>query len=524
MFDIWWIDDLDTASACRAVTATRDELREAELQELALAAHWATLHDPRTLPEGTGPVLPGTERAKRLGGEGAPLVTEFACAELGMLMGTGFIAADNLIRDALDLRHRHPRMWTALVAGEGRVWKARKVARMVHAAGLGLAQARRIDEDTTPHVDALPWGAFVRLVEAAIIAADPEAAEQRRLAREMEQFVTTGQSDERGLKTLIARAEAGEIIVFVAMCDRLAQILALEGDTSPVGARRARAVGILAQPARALWLLQKHAASAPDAGESGSTAPDSTAQAEQVDGEPDDAPEPADQDDPEDPEEPGEPVPCPTCGTRGGGQVPFPVDPDRLRPRAVLYLRISEEALRARRGVAVLENDGVGPITAGEAIDLLGHCQVSVRPVLDIRDQLPVDAYEVPAQMREALRLSRPTSVFPFSVAAGPHAADLDHTTAYLPLDRGGPPGQTCIENLGPMARFGHRVKTHGRGWRHLQPSPGVYLWRTPHGYWFRVDRNGTTALGRDPEHPVPEPVVSRSALEQHFADVIATT
>ena len=96
MFDISWIGDLDVGSACQAVTATQDELREAELHELALAGHWASLHDPRTLPERTGPVLAGTERAKQLGGDGTPPVTEFACAELGMLMGVGFIAADEL--------------------------------------------------------------------------------------------------------------------------------------------------------------------------------------------------------------------------------------------------------------------------------------------------------------------------------------------------------------------------------------------------------------------------------------------
>jgi len=239
-------------------------------------------------------------------------------------------------------------------------------------------------------------------------------------------------------------------------------------------------VGVLAQPARALALLQKHAA----------------LNNEPVPGD-DSAPEPDDVDER-----------CPTCGDRGAGPVPFPVDPDRLRPRAVLRVRISEEALRSRRGVAVLDDHGVGPITVGEAMELLGHCHVSVRPVLDIRDQLPVDTYEIPPAMREALRLSRPSSVFPFS-ASDSHAGDVDHTIPSVAVDRGGPPGQTRIDNLGPMTRFAHRVKTHGRGWRHLQPSAGVYLWRTPHGYWFRVDQHGTTALGQS--SPTIETVANSS-------------
>jgi hypothetical protein len=27
-----------------------------------------------------------------------------------------------------------------------------------------------------------------------------------------------------------------------------------------------------------------------------------------------------------------------------------------------------------------------------------------------------------------------------------------------------------------------------------------VYLWRTPHGYWFRVDHHGTHPLGKNPQ------------------------
>ncbi len=409
MFDTDWMADLGAEAACEQITRTQDELREAEWRELALAAHWAVLHAPETVPVRTGPVAPGVEGSKQLGGDGTPPVAEFACAELATLMGTGFISADNLMRDALDLRHRHPRLWALLAAGEGRVWKARKVAKMTRAAGLTREQAQTVDSATARFVDSLPWASFERLVTAEIIAVDPAAAEQRRRARELEQFVSAGQSDEHGLKTLIARAEAGEVIVFIAMCDRLAQILALEGDTSPVGARRARAIGILAQPAKALALLQRHAA----------------------------RPEPND-DRAEEPEEEPEAPRCPTCGD-GPGAVPFPVDPDKLRPKAVLHLRISEEALRARRGVCVLENGGVGPITVAEAIELLGHCQVSVRPVLDLRDQLPVDCYEIPAAMREAVRLSRPSSVFPWT-HTGTHAADVDHTRPFVAVEDGGTP------------------------------------------------------------------------------------
>src|SRR3954452_12534727 len=211
MFDTSWVADLDAEQACASITATQGRLREDEWNELVLAAHWATLHDAETVAgststRGSSGRRSGGERIVHPGGDGTPEVAEFACAELGMLMGCGFVSANTLIRDALDLQHRHPQMWQALGEGKARVWKARQVARMTHAAGLSWEQARFVDEATTPYVDTLLWSAFTRLVEARIIEADPEAAEARRLTAELERFVSTGRSNEFGLKTLIARA------------------------------------------------------------------------------------------------------------------------------------------------------------------------------------------------------------------------------------------------------------------------------------------------------------------------------
>jgi hypothetical protein len=261
-----------------------------------------------------------------------------------------------------------------------------------------------------------------------------------------------------GLKRLVARAGAGDVVVFVAVCDRIAQILELTGDSDPVDARRSKAIGILANPAAALALLRAHATDEPH--------PD----------DPDRSPVAIEDDDG-------------LCASCGGPRV----DAELLRPRAVLHVRITEAALCSRTGVAACED--VGPVTVDAVADLLGHHRVTVRPVLDQRDQTPVDAYEVPAAMREALLLSRPSSVFPWSTSLGP---DVDHTVPYVSMDHGGPPGQTGIDNLGPLDRFGHRVKTHAPGWHLDQPTPGVYLWRSPHGYRYRVDADGSHPLGRD--------------------------
>ena len=75
---------------------------------------------------------------------------------------------------------------------------------------------------------------------------------------------------------------------------------------------------------------------------------------------------------------------------------------------------------------------------------------------------------------------------------------DLDHTERYVPMDYGGPPGQTARGNLGPFARPGHRAVTHGR-WQKHQPEPGYYVIRSPIGYVNLVTNQGTLGLGHTP-------------------------
>ena len=144
----------------------------------------------------------------------------------------------------------------------------------------------------------------------------------------------------------------------------------------------------------------------------------------------------------------------------------------------------------------------------------LGSCAVTVKPVIDLAGQAPVDAYEIPDRLREAVHLRSPADVFPHATNLG-RTKDVDHTKPYhLPPDTtarrpddgdpspgAGPPAhretvpQTRLDNLAPMTRFHHRIKTHG-GWQVTQVSNGVFVWRSPHGYLFLVDATGTRPLG----------------------------
>jgi len=118
----------------------------------------------------------------------------------------------------------------------------------------------------------------------------------------------------------------------------------------------------------------------------------------------------------------------------------------------------------------------------------------TIKPVLDIAGQAPVDAYEIPERHRQAVHLMTPADTFPFSSSLDPH--QIDHTVRF----RHGPDsvgaGQSRVGNYGPLTTSHHRLKTHGR-WTVKQPFPGVYLWRDPHGAIYLVDHTGTRALPR---------------------------
>ena len=103
----------------------------------------------------------------------------------------------------------------------------------------------------------MPWPRFRRILAAAVLDADPDLAAQRAERARTAQDVYSFDSED-GLKTIVAKATAGDAVWFLAAVNRIADILAGRGDTDPVGARRARAIGILARPAEALQLLIEH--------------------------------------------------------------------------------------------------------------------------------------------------------------------------------------------------------------------------------------------------------------------------
>src|SRR5215213_9461093 len=251
------IADMSAAQLSDCVVVCHQAHQAAGCRMLILAAAWADTHPRRaTQLNEAGRPFPGGDRGRIFGAESNPEASEFCPVEFGALQATSTAAAALLIGDALDLRHRLPLIWHRVRAGEISPSKARRVAQATRewsdeAAGL-------VDRGIVEHLATLPWNRFLLVLSALIIEADPKAAEHRARAAERDRFVRAGQANPAGLKVLIAQANAGDVLTFMAMVNRIADILAFDGDPDPANLRRSKAIGILAQPAYALHLLVTH--------------------------------------------------------------------------------------------------------------------------------------------------------------------------------------------------------------------------------------------------------------------------
>ncbi len=442
--DLSAFDELATLAAAEQA---RTVAEQAEVRLLQTAAHWADLHSE--IARGTGPTLLGCEQLIRFGGAGTPGVAEFAPAELGVVLATSTTAAERLVADALDLRHRLPQLWARICVGEVKPWIGRRCADATRH--LSLKTVTVVDRRIAKYAHSLSWGRIEAIITACWLECDPDAAAEadEQAQGSLGVWVKDHQPGEHGSREIFIRADAPDALRFNATIGGLATGLSTLGDTRPVDVRRAAAVGILANPQHALDLYTDlHTA---------------TRQTNQSD-------EPA--------AESGEPAETSAPRRR-------PVD---TRPDVTLYVHLTDQALVTGRGVARVEQ--VGPVTVDRVKTWLSGANVVVKPVIDLNQQIPVDAYEIPDRIRDAVHLRTPVDCFPYATSTR-RTGDLDHTIAYVSPDNGGPPGQTSVDNLGPLTRTHHRIKTHGR-WQVAQPFTGIFVWRSPHGRYHLVDHTGT--------------------------------
>jgi hypothetical protein len=200
-----------------------------------------------------------------------------------------------------------------------------------------------------------------------------------------------------------------------------------------------------------------------------------------------------------------------SSGEKPTGEQPD-IDWSRLLPTVVTYLHLyggpdTDEIARV---------EGLGPLTEAWIRQHLGaHARFKVTPVLDLAGQAPVDAYEIPQRHRKAVHLMTPADIFPFSTNLT-RFKDIDHTEAFDHDAAEDGSGQSRVGNYGPMTKFHHRIKTHGR-WQVKQPFPGIYLWRDPHGAFYLVDHTGSRRTGAT-NHPTSG---YESRLEAQFSQLV---
>lgn len=518
MFDQWLEESLGDPSALLHLaedTVIRE--RSGGCRKLQVAAAWADCHGAPDDHAATRQSLID-DRFVRFGGIGTPLVVESCPAELAVVLGTSVVAARQLIADALTLRHRLPHLWARVVAGEVWMWKARQVAqRTVH---LGEMSSRIVDRLVSPFVEQLAWGRFERCLDATLLQVD-EATYQARAELAAARRDARLSRDDHGLAVLVARLEAGDGSAFMALVERVAVCLAEDGDEDPKAVRRSKAFGIIAHQARLRDLLNRHSDQTDDARH-----PEERVAA--FDADPTDPwaaddlpaagwqtsehgnyhqPSPDHRDDrghergsrTEQPadrwDEPADHCRGCGCGSTFDLRPLSPAELTACRTRAVIHVHVTDQTLMSQHGV--LRTDS-GPVTLDQFRRWLSDADptITIRPVLDPAAVAAVDSYEIPQAIREAVHTRHPGSIWPHSPAAAVSSTggrlDLDHLTPY---QRGGPPGQTAVSTLGPLARSEHRAKTVA-SWQCRQPDLGTYLWRSPHGQISLVTNQGTLALG----------------------------
>jgi hypothetical protein len=471
-------DDLSAAQLLCAIRDRRAVENRAAADQLDLAARWADLHPPESIHDAAAFTVPGCEHEEPIAGEGAPLVAEFCVAELGTTLGITTTAAKKLIGHALELRHRLPRLWAQVHAGQVPAWRARAVAdTTIHTTpALTREAAGFVDAHVAAVAGRIGSAQLDRLVDETIrrydlATADPASDPEDGYLAVDPRHVTVDTDDVHYAGTLRIEAEvdiADALDLDRALAHHAATQAAL-GSLLPLDARRAKALGELARTQTALELL------------TGGPGTD-----------------------------------------RASGPDPDTRRQDRVSPDP------DEQMLPAARQVVIHAHfdasfsgdttvfGPTGRMENGQRLVLLEQIQswcadtrteVTIKPVIDLNTELTAQVYKVPADIREQIILRDRTCVFP-GCARPARRCDVDHIIAYdhdAEVEGRPQPGPTTTSNLACLCRFHHRLKTHS-AWRYRMAEPGIFEWTSPHGHRYRRDRTGTTAL--DPPAPpgIPRP------------------
>ena len=434
------VEDLDAAGVLEAAAEAEQAERRAAVMKLRLAYQWAIIN-PATRDTGVetpgGPALDVLTTDESLGGDGTPAVAAFTPEPFALKLGISPAAGARLIADALDLRHRLPLLWKRLVRLQVPAWQARRVAQQTHH--LPLVGARWVDQRLAARTDGSLGPVITdRLVALAVAKYDPEEQQQREDKARASSDVKLSHPDPTlydGCSDLAATGDTLTLKAFYDLVCALAHQLRLDGDTDPLGVRKIKAIALITA------LVSGQA----------------TRDVESVPG---------------------------TPAKKASGKI-----------RLTVLVEADDLDTDAQGGAAFAVGtiDRLGAATMAKLRQWVGHCQVEFLPVLNMARRDAVDQHDPPAWMRELVQLRDGHCVFPRCTVPAKDC-DLDHQTPYLPLEEGGPPGQTHPDGLACLCRRHHRAKT-ARVWRYTRTPQGHYLWHGPHDATYLVTDTGTSRL-----------------------------
>lgn len=459
--------DLDERETLLVLGAVREARLAAEARELEVLAHYADLcSDVEQAGRTPNEVLHG-ERLLPLGDDGTPEVAEFAALEIAALWNEAIGTVNARIGKALTLRHRFPQVWELMGEGLLARWVAEKIADK--ARDLPVHAALVVDARVAEVIPGVPNGRLLAAVEGWVLELTPkEIVDERRAAEQRGVWVRHDRQEgaATGASTLFARLSAPAAQELELQVRRLAQMLKQGGHTGELDERRADALGVLATPARALQLMQA------------SILDELPAELDEL----------------------GE---CPLAGRPGHLCGQITVDPEKLLPRAELVLHVTDDALAQTVLTAAarpVRTEGCGPLLTSWLPALFGHHRITVKPVLDVAATPPVDSYEIPRPMRQAVLWRHPFDMFPGSGIRSLRC-DADHIVAWREsgdCDIGDDisPPLTRVDNLAPLSRTAHRAKTFA-GWHETAVCPGVVVWRSPLGFVYLVTPGQSLLVAR---------------------------
>ncbi|WP_210502415.1 HNH endonuclease signature motif containing protein [Nocardioides xinjiangensis] len=474
------VEDLTAAELLSLLRERRAAEHRAAADQLDLAARWADLHPPESIHSAATFTVPSCEHEEPIAGDGCPLVAEFCIAELGAVLGVSTTAAKRLVGHALELRHRLPRLWAQVHAGQVPPWRARAVAEAtIHATpALTVDAAGWVDTQVAAVAGKVGPAQLDRLVAEAITrhhlatpdpTADPEDGHltiDRRHATVHDEDVHYA-----GTMRLEAELDIADALDLDRALAHGAETLKALGSNASLDARRAAALGDLARTQTALDLHTSGMRSAPahdSAVGHGTTG---------------------------------------VAGMRGGDGLP-----------------VAREVVLHAHFETALTPDGetvfgpTGRLEERQRLLLLdqvrswcgdSRTKVTVKPVMDLNTDLTAPGYAIPDRIREHVILRDRTCVFPWCTRPA-RSCDIDHVIAYdhhADADGRPQPGPTATHNLAALCRSHHRLKTH-TAWHYRMTSNGIFEWTSPHGHHYRRDHTGTTAL--DPPDQPDRPTVPR--------------